>query len=86
MIKTHDSESQGQAVRDERVSYLHVTPLWNLLMLKISRHESYCLAIIKNSAHSNHVESVTQQWKKSVPPIQSTSHCEFNGARSCAHS
>ena len=30
LIKTHDSESQGQeeaAVRDERVSYLHIAPL-----------------------------------------------------------
>ena len=27
----------------------------------------------------------TQQWRKSAPPILSTSHCEFNGARSCAH-
>ena len=30
LIKTHDSESRGQeevAVRDERVSYLHVAPL-----------------------------------------------------------
>ena len=30
-IKTHNSESQGQeeaAVRDKRVSYLHIAPLW----------------------------------------------------------
>ena len=27
MIKTRDNESQGQAVYDERVSYLHITPL-----------------------------------------------------------
>ena len=26
-IKTHDSESQGQAICNERVSYLHVAPL-----------------------------------------------------------
>ena len=32
-----------------------------------------------------YVESTTQQWRKSAPPILSTSHCEFNGARSCAH-
>ena len=25
------------------------------------------------------MKSVTQQWRKSVPPILSTSHCEFNG-------
>ena len=36
LIKTHDSESQGQeeaAVRDERVSYLQVAPLKNLQTL-----------------------------------------------------
>ena len=27
IIKTHSSESRGQAVRDERVSYLQVAPL-----------------------------------------------------------
>ena len=31
------------------------------------------------------MESVTQQWRKSVPPILSTSYCEFHGAHSCAH-
>ena len=38
-----------------------------------------------DSARSNDIESVTQQWRKSAPPILSTSHCEFNGACSCAH-
>ena len=42
----------------------------------ISRHDNYCL-VIKDSAHSNYIESVTQQWRKSAPPILSTSHCEF---------
>ena len=35
-IKTHGSESRGQeeaGLRDERVSYLQVAPLWNLLTL-----------------------------------------------------
>ena len=35
-IKTHDSESRGkkkQAVRDERVCYLQVALVWNLLTL-----------------------------------------------------
>ena len=31
------------------------------------------------------MESVTKQWRNSVPPILSTSHCEFNGTGSCAH-
>ena len=26
-----------------------------------------------------------QQWRKSAPPILSTSHCDFNGTRLCAH-
>ena len=38
-----------------------------------------------DSARSNDIESITQQWRKSEPPILSTSQCEFNGARSCAH-
>ena len=42
----------------------------------ISRRKSYHL-VIKDSACSNHIESATQQWKKSAPPILSTSYCEF---------
>ena len=38
-----------------------------------------------DSACSNDIESVAQQRRKSAPPILSTSHCEFNGARLCAH-
>ena len=34
---------------------------------------------------SNYIESVTQQWRKSAPPILSTSHCELYATRSCAH-
>ena len=49
-----------------------------------SHHESYRL-VINYSACSNHIESTTQQWRKLAPPILSTSHCEFNGTRSCAH-
>ena len=36
VIKTHGSESRGQeeaGLRDERVSYLQVAPLWILLTL-----------------------------------------------------
>ena len=32
-----------------------------------------------------HIESATQQWRKSAPPILSTSHCEFNVAYLCTH-
>ena len=38
-----------------------------------------------DSAHSNHTELAIQQWRKLAPPILSTSHCEFNGVRLCAH-
>ena len=41
--------------------------------------------VSKDSARSNYMESVTRQWRKSVPPILSTSHCKFYGTRSCAH-
>ena len=41
--------------------------------------------VIQDSARSNYIELVTQQWRKLVPPILSTSHCEFNGTRSCTH-
>ena len=41
--------------------------------------------VIKDSARSKDIELVTQQWRKSVPPILIASHCEVNGARSCAH-
>ena len=41
--------------------------------------------VIEDSACSNHTESTTKQWRKSAPPILSTSHCEFNGARLCIH-
>ena len=41
--------------------------------------------VIQDSERSNYIELVTRQWRKSVPPILSTSHCEFYGIRSCAH-
>ena len=40
---------------------------------------------IKDSARSNYIESVNRQWRKSALPILSSSHCEFYGARLCAH-
>ena len=42
---------------------------------------------MRDSAHSNYIESVTQQWRKLVPRILSTRYryCEFYGTRSCAH-
>ena len=33
--------------------------------------------VIKDSAPSNYIKSVTQQWRKLAPPILSTSHCEL---------
>ena len=41
--------------------------------------------VIQDSERSNYIELVTRQWRKSVPPILSISHCEFHGARFCAH-
>ena len=41
-------------------------------MLKVTH-----LIVINDSARSNHIESATQQWRKSVPPILSTSHYEL---------
>ena len=63
------------------MSYLHVLST-ALRFANTLRHESYHL-VIKDSACSNHIESVTQQWRKLVPPILSISHYEFNGARLC---
>ena len=40
---------------------------------------------VRPPLHSNYIESVTQQWRKSAPPILSTSHCEFYGTRLCTH-
>ena len=37
------------------------------------------------STFYNHIESANKQQRKSEPPILSTSHCKFNGTRSCAH-
>ena len=34
---------------------------------------------------SMYIESANQQWRKSAPPIQSTSQCELNGTRLCGH-
>ena len=41
--------------------------------------------VIQDSVHSNYIELVNQQWRKSAPPILSTSHCKFYGTRPCTH-
>ena len=78
-IKTHDSESRGQeeAGRTRRMSVLFTGNTGVKFVNALNK--SYRL-VIKDSARSNDIESVTQQWRKSAPPILSTSHCEFNGA------
>ena len=87
IIKTQYSESRGQeeAGRTRRMSVLFKgnTAIKFVNALN-SRHEGYRL-VINDPARSNHIELATQQWRKSAPPILSTSHCEFNGARWCAH-
>ena len=82
-IKTHDSESRGEeeAGRTQRMSVLFTgstavkfVNALNKPPLKLS------LSYQPDSARSNYIESVTQQWRKSAPPILSNSQCEFNGA------
>ena len=41
--------------------------------------------VIKDSACSDCIESVTQQWRKSMLSILSTSFCEFYGTCLCSH-
>ena len=57
-----------QAICDERVS---ITAVKLANALNKPPCESYCL-FINNSTRSNHIESANQQWRKLVPPIQST--------------
>ena len=85
-IKTRDSESRGQeeAGRTRRVSVLFTGSTGVKFVNALNKPPRYRL-VIKDSACCNDIESVTQQWRKSAPPILSASHCEFNGARSCAH-
>ena len=70
-IKTQDSESRGQeeAGRTRRTSELFTgsTALKLANALNKPPLKQYRL-VIKDSAHSNHVELATQQWRKSAPP------------------
>ena len=89
IIKTHDSESRGQdeAGRMQRMSVLFMrsTAVRFVNALNKPPLKLQYRLVIKDSARSNYIESVTQQWRKLAPPILSTSHCEFNGAGSCTH-
>ena len=78
-IKTHDSESRGQeeAGRTRRMSVLFTGSTGVKFVNALNK--SYRL-VIKDSARSNHIELAAQKWRKSAPPILSTSQCEFNGA------
>ena len=71
---------------EERMSYVFTgsTALKLVNTLNKMPIKSYFL-VIKDSARSNCIESVTQKWRKSAPPILSTSHCEFKGTSLCAH-
>ena len=83
----YNSESRGQeeASRTRRMSVLFTrSTTLKFVNALISCHESYHL-VIKDSACSNYIESVTRQKRKSAPPILSTSHCEPYGTRLCAH-
>ena len=80
-IQTHDSESQGQeeAGCTRRTSELSTgsTALKLVNTLNMPPLKVYPL-VIKALARSNYIESVTQQWRKSAPPILNTSQCELN--------
>ena len=66
LIKTHDSKSRGQEkaghMRQMSELFTGSTAVKVVNALKISRRLSYCL-VIKDSAHSNHIELATQQWR-----------------------
>ena len=42
-------------------------------------------AVANCQANNQSISQSTQQWRKSAPPILSTSQCKLNGACSCAH-
>ena len=67
------------------VMYLHIAPLWNYVVSTLNKPPWKLSLSYQGLACSNYIEPVTQQWRKSAPPILSSSHCEFNGVRSCTH-
>ena len=86
-IKTHDSESRGQeeAGRTRRTSELFTRSTALKFVNALNKPPRKLSLSYKDSARSNYIESVNQQWRKSALPILSSSHCEFYGARSCTH-
>ena len=69
--KSHDSELRGQEeagpVLFTRSTIVNFVNTLNKPSLKVSVR-------YKDSVRSNYIESVTQHWRKLVPPILSTSH------------
>ena len=76
MIKTHDSESRGQeeAGRMRRMSVLFAGNTAMKFVNALNKPQLKVSLVIKDSARSNYIESLAQQWRKSAPPILSTSH------------
>ena len=81
MIVSREAKKK-QAIRDEQVKlFTHSTAVKFVNALNKLR----TIKAIKDSARSNYIESVTRQWRKSAPPILSTSHSEFYGTHSCTN-
>ena len=40
--------------------------------------QTHSSVFFRLKVRSNHIELATQQWRKLVPPMLSTSHCQFN--------
>lgn len=75
-IKTHDSESQGQAEAAIIRKTKNMRPLSELFTRKSIQKLANALTkpplVITDLAHSYYMESTNQQWSKLVPPILST--------------
>ena len=87
VIKTHNTESRGQeeAGRIRQTSELFTRSTALKFVNALNKPPRKLSIVIKDSARSNYIESVIQQWRKSAPPILSTSHGELYGICLCAH-
>ena len=81
-IKTHDGElrDEEEAGCTRRMSELFTRNTAVKLVNALNKPPLKLSLVIRDSARSNYIESVTQQWRKSVPPILSASHYKFYGA------
>ena len=86
-FKTHGSESRGQeeAGRMQRMSELFRGSTAVNFVNTLNKPPLKLSLGYHGLSTFYHIELATQQWRKSVPIILSTSHCKFNGTRSCTH-